>query len=103
MHSPDESTPKALKISQRDNVGTLISDVSAGQQVDILLSDEPVALITAQEPICTAHKIALCKINKGEAILKYGECIGQATLDIPTGFHVHVHNIKSLRGKSSHE
>lgn len=38
------------------------------------------------------HKIALCAIPKGEAVIKYGVAIGRATCDIAAGEHVHVHN-----------
>ncbi len=39
------------------------------------------------------HKLALRDIKKGEAICKYGQIIGFASQDIPTGDHVHVHNV----------
>ena len=39
------------------------------------------------------HKYALCNINKGENIIKYGNPIGHATADIKEGEHVHTHNV----------
>ena len=39
------------------------------------------------------HKYALCEINSGENIIKYGFPIGHATKDIQKGEHVHTHNM----------
>lgn len=41
------------------------------------------------------HKYALCNIKKGENIIKYGNPIGHATMDIQKGEHVHSHNVKT--------
>ena len=43
----------------------------------------------------TGHKKALCNINKGEKVMKYGFPIGVATEDINEGDHVHSHNLKT--------
>lgn len=43
----------------------------------------------------TGHKKALCHINKGEKVIKYGFPIGIATEDINEGDHVHSHNLKT--------
>ncbi len=46
------------------------------------------------------HKYAICDINKGENIIKYGCPIGHATENIKKGEHVHTHNTKTnLSGK----
>ncbi len=41
------------------------------------------------------HKYALCDIKAGEDIIKYGNPIGHATVDIKKGEHVHTHNVKT--------
>ena len=41
------------------------------------------------------HKYALCDIKKDENIIKYGNPIGHATVDIKAGEHVHTHNVKT--------
>lgn len=41
------------------------------------------------------HKYADCDIKCGEAIIKYGMCIGRSTADIKRGEHVHTHNMKT--------
>lgn len=43
----------------------------------------------------TGHKVALCDINQGENIIKYGYPIGKAVCDIRQGEHVHTHNVKT--------
>ena len=41
------------------------------------------------------HKYALCDIQNGENIIKYGNTIGHAVCDIKCGEHVHTHNMKT--------
>ncbi len=41
------------------------------------------------------HKYALHDIAAGESIIKYGNPIGHATVDIKKGEHVHSHNVKT--------
>ena len=41
------------------------------------------------------HKYALKDIKTGENIIKYGNPIGHATVDIKAGEHVHTHNVKT--------
>ena len=41
------------------------------------------------------HKYALRDIKAGEDIIKYGNPIGHATVDIKKGEHVHTHNVKT--------
>lgn len=41
------------------------------------------------------HKYAICDIKAGEDIIKYGNPIGHATVDIKKGEHVHTHNVKT--------
>ena len=43
----------------------------------------------------TGHKIALCNIEAGEDVIKYGFPIGHATERIAEGEHVHTHNLKT--------
>ncbi len=46
----------------------------------------------------TGHKTAVCDIQKGEDIIKYGFPIGKATEDIGKGEWVHSHNMKTGLG-----
>lgn len=50
------------------------------------------------------HKYALRDIAAGENIIKYGNPIGHATVDIKVGEHIHTHNMKTnLRGNLEYE
>lgn len=46
----------------------------------------------------TGHKIALCNIEKGQDIIKYGYPIGVASQNIEKGEWVHSHNMKTKLG-----
>ncbi len=41
------------------------------------------------------HKYALVDIKAGEKVIKYGNPIGHATVDIKKGDHVHTHNLRT--------
>ena len=51
--------------------------------------------LTGKGDIPAGHKYALCDIDKGAYVIKYGEIIGRATCDIKAGEWVHTHNVKS--------
>ena len=61
-------------INSKDNVGVCLVDTN---------------------DIPAGHKFALCDINKGEFVVKYGQPIGRATCDIKKGEWVHTHNLRS--------
>ena len=58
--------------------------------------------INEKDNVCvnleTGHKIALCDIEKGTDIIKYGYPIGYATENIAEGEAVHSHNMKTKLG-----
>ncbi len=58
--------------------------------------------INEKDNVCvnlsTGHKIALCDIEKGADIIKYGYPIGYATENIKSGESVHSHNMKTKLG-----
>ena len=82
-----------IVISERDNVATALEALDAGQ---VLAGPAPV---TVREPIPRGHKVSMRAISAGENVVKYGNAIGVATMDIPTGAHVHTHNVASTRGR----
>lgn len=49
--------------------------------------------LEAREAIPVGHKMATRSIAAGDPILKYGQVIGAATVDIAAGSHVHSHNM----------
>ena len=65
---------KAIKIHPLDNVAVALEDIAKGEE--ITAGDRTV---TASEPVARGHKIALTDIAKDEAVIKYGNRIGQAT------------------------
>jgi altronate dehydratase len=83
-----------IVISAADNVGTALESIAAGQTIAAGAST-----VTAAEPIPRGHKIALRAIRAGDVVMKYGNAIGTASLDIPAGAHVHTHNVASGRGR----
>lgn len=85
---------KVIIITARDNVATALEPLAAGQTIDANGQQ-----ITVREPIASGHKVALTPIGSGENIVKYGNPIGTATVDIELGAHVHVHNVASTRGR----
>lgn len=86
-----------LRLHPQDTVVVALSDLPAGTRLAWAEMDERVRVITLQ-PIPFGHKVAIVPISKGEAVIKYGAPIGLATEDIAPGDHVHVHNLRSVRG-----
>ena len=91
---------EATALSGGDNVATVLRAIAAGERVVVRTAQGNVE-ITALEPIALCHKIALSDIAPGEAIVKYGECIGEASAPIHRGAWVHVHNLRSRRGRAT--
>lgn len=93
------SEVRAVMMDPRDNVATLVSPVSAGQPVTVMTYDGGSVTVVARQSMPLAHKIAVQPIAKGTAVLKYGEMLGEATDQIESGAHVHVHNLFGTRGR----
>lgn len=84
---------KWIQINAKDNVVVALAPISNGTVISLdNLS------FTVCEDIPSGHKVAICDINKGESIIKYGYPIGGAKDDIKTGSWVHTHNAKTLLG-----
>lgn len=84
-------------IDRNDNVGVAIYTIKKGDSISYVAQNQKVIEITALEDIQIYHKFAVCNIAMNEPIIKYGEHIGRAAVDIKKGQHVHVHNVKSVR------
>ena len=82
----------AVVIDQRDNVAVATYQLEAGDEARYPMPDGTLASVTVTDDIPLFHKIALVDIPKGEKVVKYGEFIGVATMDIKRGQHVHTHN-----------
>lgn len=80
-----------IRIHPSDNVAVALSPLSKGGSYSFEAGNEK-AIITALEDIERGHKIALCDINKGEEIIKYGNTIAIAKKAIRKGEWIHTHN-----------
>lgn len=87
---------KVLRIHPDDNVAMALSDLPAGAALE--LADGGACALVTREAVPFGHKVALTPIHVGEQVIKYGAGIGLATADIAPGQHVHVHNLRSVRG-----
>jgi altronate hydrolase len=70
----------------QDNVAVALEDIQAG---DMLAGE-----IVARSAIPKGHKIALCRIDVGQPIFKYGYAIGLALEAISSGEWIHLHNTR---------
>jgi altronate hydrolase len=59
--------------------------------------------VVCRDPIPESHKVATTAIDKGSPILKYGQIIGAASVDIKPGEHVHTHNMEMLHYDRDYE
>lgn len=92
----------AILLNPIDNVATALSDLEAGQAIEVVLNDVTYPVIL-REAIAFGHKYALRDIASGEEVLKYGLPIGRALQDIRAGDWVHVHNCRSEHFGFRHE
>ena len=81
-----------LMIHERDNVAIALEPLAAGTSVKLPSHVEKIRILS---DIPMGHKFALKDMGAGEAVIKYGEPIGQSTQKISQGEHVHVHNVAS--------
>jgi len=88
---------KALRINPRDNVAVVLADVRPGEEV-VVTTDGEVVRLEARQAIAFGHKIALTDLHTEEPIIKYGEEIGRAQMEIDAGDWIHLHNLNCRRG-----
>lgn len=94
----------ALRVDDLDNVATVFANgITAGTVVEVRDKKGNTDPIEVHADIPFGHKIAVVDIPKGAHIMKYGESIGEAEIDIARGDYVHVHNMKALRGRGDLE
>jgi altronate dehydratase small subunit len=89
--------PRAIVLSAKDNVATLIDPGKKGDT--IVLTGQSSGPVTLASDVPYGHKCATREIKKGADLVKYGHVIGRATATISPGEHVHVHNVESLRAR----
>jgi altronate dehydratase len=91
----DKNLEQVVLTHIKDNVVTAKSAIRAGTLIGLPGGKK----IRVRDEIPFAHKIALRKIPKEGAVVKYGERIGKATRLIQPGELVHIHNVVGERGK----
>ena len=84
----------AMVIDSKDNVAVAVEPIPAGTAVELRSGETGVI---AAEDITIYHKVAIRPIAKDEPVVKYGEHIGLASVDIAPGQHVHTHNVADHR------
>ena len=87
-------TTEVIVINEKDNVATALKGLNAGAEVSVEFQGR-VQKVMLLSDIPMGHKFALKDMEQGEAVIKYGEPIGQTTAKITRGEHVHVHNVAS--------
>lgn len=78
--------PRLITLHPRDNVVIALADIAAGEVVGK-------AGVAALQSVKRGHKIATESIKAGQNVIRYGQTIGQATVNIAAGEHVHVQNL----------
>ena len=89
-----EDKSQAIVINEKDTVATALEPLTRGVNVTVEVQGR-VEVITLLSDIPMGHKFALKDMEEGEAVIKYGEPIGQSTTKISRGEHVHIHNVIS--------
>lgn len=82
-----------IKIHQKDNVAVALKPIAKGTLLHVAGTE-----VTVTEEIPRGHKFAIMPIKAGEAVIKYGFCIGNAKEDIKVGTWIHTHNVKTALG-----
>ena len=81
---------KLIQIHPKDNVLIIRQRIEPGDRETIQGKE-----IVFDKALGLGHKIAAADLRKGDIIIKYGVPIGSATIDLNTGTHIHLHNMKS--------
>ena len=91
--------PEFVVHDEGDAVGVVVVEgVKAGQQLSGWVMDQDKTIeFEVLEDIPIGHKLAIRDLAEGDSVIKYGVDIGRVVAPIPTGSHVHVHNVKTKR------
>ncbi|CTQ55532.1 D-galactarate dehydratase [Roseibium album] len=86
----------SILLNADDNVVIALQDIVAGASAEFV--DVPLL-----NDIQRGHKVARKPIAAGDAVVRYGQIIGQAKSDIHPGEHVHVHNLGMMDRGQDHQ
>ena len=85
-----------------DSVAVAVDDIAAGDDVrGRALDGGGTVSVRARDAVPLGHKLALRDLPQGSEVIEYGVPIGEATAPIRTGDHVHIHNLRSIRWRTS--
>ncbi len=84
-----------------DLVAVAVRDLTPGTVDGGYLRGPASVRVDLLDAVPLGHKLALTDIAEGQDVIEYGQRIGIATSDIPTGGYVHVHNLRSARWQNS--
>lgn len=85
-----------MLIDSQDNVGIAIYSIAKESLISYCFENKNSISLTAMENIPIYHKFAVRFIPKNDLIIKYGQPIGRAAVDILPGQHVHIHNVNHV-------
>jgi len=88
--SGSESQVMLLQIHASDNVAVASMPLAAGLEIAVAGVS-----VTVPRDVALGAKLAVRAIAKGSKVIKYGEPIGSAVVDIQQGDYVHTHNLHS--------
>ena len=77
---------QTIRVHAQDNVLIALRNLRVGESVEGVTD-------ALKQAIPQGHKLALCDISAGQQVLRYGQIIGEATVDVAVGEHVHSHNM----------
>lgn len=89
-----DSSPVFVLDEERDNVGIAVHGLQPGE-----IFEAASRSIRVQTVVPTGHKVALRDLLPGDWIVKLGQPIGEATVPIAAGEHVHSHNLGIRRDR----
>lgn len=91
--------PQLLVHDHRDNVGVIVvENLTAGTDIlGVVTEDNSEIRAVCNQDVPIGHKVALCDLAVGDAVIKYGQDIGKVVKPIRRGDHVHTHNLKTKR------
>jgi altronate dehydratase small subunit len=89
---------RVIQMNKTDTVATALESLEANETASVVLpSQKVVEHLEMKQPVPFGHKLAIRAMAKGDAVIKYGETIGQAAENIEPGEYVHIHNVTSNR------
>lgn len=84
--------PNAIIINTKDNVAIALTDIAKGGTA--VLKDGRTLVTKTDIPF--SHKLLLEDLPEGENIIKYGEVIGKASIQLMQGEWIHSHNLENM-------